>query len=323
LSAQEQASGATGTVNVSLTTLQNAAGSNVSPAADDLVIAVSACGSTADRNLATPSGWTALTELYSDGTTTDTNLSVFYKIMGGTPDTAISDFPRSGNLADGQAITIFCFRGVDTTTPLDVAAVSATGTASTQFNAGSITPSTAGAWIFVAGGGGSGATSLLTNPGDLSSTTNHFRSAVSADTNDAVVGAGIKTDWASGAFNPSAFTGGTTNAGDSWAAYTIALRPASGVAHTTSGALTGQIGSVSGSASSATARPSSGALTGQIGSVAGTAAHIAKHATSSYGAARKCCGSGEQRNGQAIFGCAGWSGLGDCGAGLPLCRRVT
>lgn len=50
--------------------------------------------------------------------------------------------------------------------------------------------------------------------------------------------------------------------------------------HATSGALTGQIGSVSGAARHNIPHATSGALTGQIGSVAGTAAHIAVHGTS-------------------------------------------
>lgn len=50
--------------------------------------------------------------------------------------------------------------------------------------------------------------------------------------------------------------------------------------HGTSGALTGQLGSVSGTAQHNAPHPTSGALTGQIGSVAGVAAHIAVHAAS-------------------------------------------
>jgi len=50
--------------------------------------------------------------------------------------------------------------------------------------------------------------------------------------------------------------------------------------HGTSGALTGQLGSVSGTAQHNVPHPTSGALAGQIGSVAGVAAHIAVHAAS-------------------------------------------
>jgi hypothetical protein len=65
---------------------------------------------------------------------------------------------------------------------------------------------------------------VYTNPGDLSSTTDHFQTFNGADTNDATIGVGLKTNWVSGAFDPAAFGGGTGSG--SWAAVTMALRPA-------------------------------------------------------------------------------------------------
>lgn len=52
------------------------------------------------------------------------------------------------------------------------------------------------------------------------------------------------------------------------------------VNHTTSGALTGQIGSIAGTAARTAVHPTTGALTGQLGSVSGTAVHNIPHATS-------------------------------------------
>lgn len=266
----------------------------------DLVVLVWGTGSTADRNPTAPTGYTERANLYSDNTE-DTNLVIWTKFMGATPDTTV-DVPGSGAAADARVAHIYAFRGVDATTPLDVAVTTATGTGTGQPNPPAITPATAGAWIVVAGASGAATGANFDAPADLSATTNHWRTGTRADTHDATCGTGLKTDWASGAFDPAAWTGGTTGAGDSWAAATLALRPIAATTHATTGALTGQIGSVAGSAahiaihattgalagpgaavagsaSSATARPSSGALVGPGATVAGSAARTRAHET--------------------------------------------
>ena len=139
--------------------------------------------------------------------------------MTSTPDTTTT-FGPTGNNADAGAMAVYVFRGVDSGTPLDVAAVTATGTATGRPNGASITPSTSGAIVVVAGGASAGTGATFTTS-DLSA----FRTATSADTQDAMIGVGNYV-WSSGAFDPAAWTGGTTNAADSWAAITLALRPA-------------------------------------------------------------------------------------------------
>lgn len=207
----------------------NEAGSLVTLQAGDFVIFGVLTGSTADRTLSTSSsGWTKLTELYADGSTTDTNLAVWYKTIDASDVTngfVLSG--GSGNANDACIRMAIALTGVDSSTPLDVAEVPATGTASSCPNPGSITPSTAGAWVVAIGGGASGATSVFTNPGSYSSTTNNFRTLAQADTNDGAGLVAIHTkSWASGAVDPAQVTGGTSNAGDSWAVYTLAIRPA-------------------------------------------------------------------------------------------------
>lgn len=193
---------------------------------NDLVVVTVVLTSNVDNAVTTSSsGWTQLSEIYSNGSTEDTNLAVFYKVMGAVPDTS---FVAVGNgLGNSVTIgTVFAFRNVDTTTPFDVASTTATGTATTVANPAAITPSTAGSWIIIAGGGACPTASVYTVPADLSSTTNHFRSVVQADIWDGVVGMGIKTDWTSGAFDCGVFGGGNEAASGSWAAITMALRPA-------------------------------------------------------------------------------------------------
>ena len=142
--------------------------------------------------------------------------------MTSTPDTSIT-IPSTGNVADGQAWQVRVYRGIDATTPLDVAAVSATGTGTTRFDAPAITPTTAGAWIMIGGGGAASAsTTALGTPSGFSG----WGATNGADTNDGSCGAGYYSGWSSGSYNPAApTTGGSVNAVNSWAAWTIALRP--------------------------------------------------------------------------------------------------
>lgn len=207
-----------GNNTVSLTALTG--GLSSSAAAGDIVIAVYVVGSTADRALTITDGTNNYTlvdsELYSNGTSYDTNLRVAYKLL--TAADASVTFGPTGNNADAGAAAVHVWRGVNSTTPLDVAAVPATGTGTGRPDAAAITPTTTGAEIIVAGGA-SAATGA-----NFTSSLSNFITTSSADTNDAMIGVGA-FDWTSGTYNPAAWTGGTTNAADSWAAMTIALRP--------------------------------------------------------------------------------------------------
>jgi hypothetical protein len=232
--------GANNGANVTLTFtgatgLLDAAGGQATLLQGDVVVVPYATSAVTDGAMSEGSAtYTVVHEAYSNGTANDTNLWLGYKVMGGTPDTTITVL-GTGGANHGTIATAFAFRGVDAAV-LDVAFVAgshaATGTASTRPNAPAITPNTAGAWIVVAGGGAAATGGAFTNPGDLSATTNHFRSANHAETIDIAIGMGIKTDWVSGAFDPAAWTGGVANAGDSWAAMVIALKAAAPKART-------------------------------------------------------------------------------------------
>ncbi len=214
-----KAGSTTGTSTISLTTLTG--GLSSTAAIGDIVIAVFATGSAADRTLSITDGTTAYTlidtELYSNGTTYDSNLRVAYKVLTAA-DTTVT-FGPTGNNADAGAMAVHVWRGVDNTTPLDVAAVPATGTGTGRPNAAAILPTTTGAEIIVVGGAAAATGAVF-----VASTLSNFRTATSSDTNDAMVGIG-SFDWVSGSYDPAAWTGGTTNAADAWTAMTIALRP--------------------------------------------------------------------------------------------------
>lgn len=212
--------GATSTTNI---TYALTGGTNSTPQAGDFVVITVVVGSQARTPacaVTAPATWTNLTQINANGTTYDTSLNVSYKFMGGTPDTTFT-LPSTGNIADAQRYTVQVWRGVDTSTPLDVTSVSASGTATGRPNPGSITPTTSGAYVLICGGGAAATGASYTAPANY---TTNFLTGSTADTNDAMVGSGYRA-WTSGAEDPAAYTGGTNNAVDSWAAYTLALRP--------------------------------------------------------------------------------------------------
>jgi hypothetical protein len=216
-----KAGSTSGTSTINLTALTGGIAS--AAAAGDLVIALFVTGSNTDRTLSITDGSTDYTliasELYSNGSTSDTNLRAAYKFMGVTPDTSVT-FGATGNNQDAGAMIVHVWRGVDPTTPLDVAAVTATGTGTARPNPAAITPTTTGAVVIVACGGGSGTSTTFTMSG-----LSNFLTIAQADSFDATAGMGSFA-WTSGSYDPAASTTGNTNAGNSWAAITLALRPA-------------------------------------------------------------------------------------------------
>jgi hypothetical protein len=212
-----------GNVTLTFSNFVNAAGSAYTLVQDDIVVAAYACSGTSDHAMATSSaGWTLLGEHYSNGTI-DTNLAVFAKKMTAAPDASIT-FTGPTGASNGTIGVAHVIKGADIAA-LDVAAVLAAGTGTSVPNPGSVTPSTAGAFIAVVGAGAAAAGAAFTNPGDLSATANHFRSGNHAETNDIAIGFGWKEDWASGAFDPAAWGGGNVNASNSWVAITLAIKP--------------------------------------------------------------------------------------------------
>ncbi len=193
-------------------------GTDSAPATDDIVlVAYSVSYPSSDTDVQV-TGFTEIADLYVNENL-DANFGAFYKIMGGTPDTTISVSPTGGS-GEGGAVAIHVWRGVDTTTPLDVAAVTATGSNSHLPNPPSITPTTSGAVIIAMGG--SGLSTAIYQSSDLS----NFISTFSGTTRFGKVGMGSK-DWTGGAFDPAAWTySGSDSTNQGWCAVTIALRPA-------------------------------------------------------------------------------------------------
>lgn len=199
----------TGGTTVNFSSLVDAGGGTPTLQQGDLVILVQGNRAPVGGTPSTPTGYTNAFGQTSAGSTNRTTLRIDYKFMGATPDTSVS-IPSFASGAG--AYTIHVLRGVSMGATLDgVTPVSAaTVNASASPNAPSITPVTAGDWIFVAAAasGAAGSVNVLTNPANLSGTAHHFASAINST---ATGGAGLKTDWVSGAFDPDAFGGGTTS----------------------------------------------------------------------------------------------------------------
>lgn len=210
--------GTTSNVTISLTSLTGGLAS--APAAGDLVIVYFGTCSIVDRDLVV-GGYIEVADLYvNDGV--DTNLAAAYKFMGGTPDTSFTLTGGTRSSTDAGTVAVQVWRGVNATTPLDVAATTATGLNTVLCNPPAITPVTSGA-VIVAGGAGGHVDGIQTySSSDLTG----FRSVGSDDSNDVTIGLGYKV-WTSGAFDPAQFTrGGADSVSYSWAAVTLALRPA-------------------------------------------------------------------------------------------------
>lgn len=218
---------ATTAQTVNFSSLLDAGGATPTLLQGDYVLVAVENASTVNRTQAqlTPSGYSALhTDDYQNDSN-DSNFQVSGKFMGATPDTSVA-IPASNATTAGVAYAIFVFRGVNATTPMDVTPVVVGGINTGKADAPAITPTTPGAWIVATGGAAVAAGAVFTNAGDLSATTNHFRSAtITTTTVDANVCMGIKTDWVSGAFDPTVFGGSTTTNTGSWSAVTLALRP--------------------------------------------------------------------------------------------------
>ncbi|MEK7511046.1 MAG: hypothetical protein AAB582_02335 [Patescibacteria group bacterium] len=222
-----EASGNSASFNVSLTSL--AGGSGSAAIEGDLVIVSSGFVSTANGNPGvSTSGFAELNDLYANDTR-DANFSVSWKLMTSSPDTTVA-CNGSGSATNGAVCVVHVWRNVDQTTPFDVASTSVATTNSAAPNSPSIAPTTAGA-IVIATGLGTGAAddAAVTAPAGYGNQVD-----ISVDPgNSAIVGISSKA-WVSGAEDPAAWTNWTTSTSDSYAAFTLALRPAGNTTYTQS-----------------------------------------------------------------------------------------
>lgn len=271
------------TYSVSLTSLTGGIAS--APADGDLIVIASSTSGVGSRSPGVnTAGYTLVQELQSVDTRTST-IDVAYKVAVASSDTSVT-MDGNGNAGFGNSTVVMVFRGVDTTTPMDVLRTTATGTNGSRPNNAAITPVTSGAWI-VACGAATGDTTPTAFTGPTGMT--GFRTAPSTGSTSSSISGMAYTTWTTGAYDPAAWTGGESTTSDSWTAVTLALRPAIVTGTATlggSGSLTASgtylwDGASSLAGSSALSATGITAISGQA-SLAGSGALAATALTQSY-----------------------------------------
>jgi len=170
----------------------------------------------------TTSGYTKISDLYVEGTDNlDQNMAISWKRMGSTPDTSVTCTALQGSADYYTLAVIYILRGVSTADILDVAIVTATGTAGTSIpNPPAITPVTAGAMIVICGSSISSDWST-TEPTGYSNP--WYNNTSGGNTNTLVVASKL---WGgSGEENPDPWTGWTEGTHKTWIAATLAIAP--------------------------------------------------------------------------------------------------
>lgn len=192
-----------------------------SPSPGDIVIVAYAVSSTIEREIgAETAGYVEEQRLYASSPGNDANLWAGWKIMGASPDGSVTVSATDGS-GDAGAVAIHVWRGVDQTTPFDVAETTDSGNGTPQPNPPSIAPISQGSVAIAIGAGAAASLADFTSP-DLS----NFVTTASPDDNDAAIGMGSIAWDGSGTVSPAQFGGGNgSNSNRSWAAITLALRP--------------------------------------------------------------------------------------------------
>ena len=183
---------------------------------NDVAYAAVATGATTDIDVTETGGtWTELADLYQNDTT-DINMAVYRKVMGASPDASVTmDASAGTNIHVGIVVVL---RGVDTTTPEDAATTTAGAIDSGTPNPPAITTVTQGAWVLAFGGSSEGdaVPNAPANYGDL-----RFQNGTNV-----CLAFARRLMAATGSENPLTFGDIVGTTADSWAAATVAVRPA-------------------------------------------------------------------------------------------------
>jgi hypothetical protein len=190
--------------------------------ANDLIIVAYVSSGIADLDMMANDG-AELADLYADDTSADANLGVYFKIATGS-ETTIT-VTGSGVGQDSTCAAAMVFRGVDTVTPFDVTSTTATGINTMHPDPPTIDWSSAGTWVVIAGA----SAYVITGSGTHTFPTGYTVNGATIgqnDTRDCTVGLGYNSA-PSDPEDPGVMTNsGTDSTSFSWAAVTMALRPA-------------------------------------------------------------------------------------------------
>jgi len=211
------------TRTVSLTSLTG--GVDTQPRAGDLVLLIAVYGEDNESiSIGSATGYTKFVDLYSNDTY-DTNFEVFYRYLASDQTSITFTIGGAVGLDDYIRFIPYVFRNVDPVNHFDVTSTTATGINGGRPTSPQITTVTNGAFVICCGGIATAAAptgSALTAPSGTSGFVNSFSTAIGY-TGCCAAHVGPVS---AGTYGTFAFGGGTTQTSDSWAAATIALRPA-------------------------------------------------------------------------------------------------
>lgn len=200
---------------------------------DDLVIVGYSIGGDSNKamSVSSPTGYIEVADLYANDSN-DANLGVYYKIQGATPDSSVT-VSGSAQADESTAAVAMVFRGVDTTTPMDVTPTTATGIDSADPDPPSINHNNpSGLWTVIVGASASAGGAATT----YSFPTGYTTDAVSLTSEDfpfdTTLGIGYRSSGVSDPEDPGIMTWsgfGSAQLSASWGAVTIALRPVAAV----------------------------------------------------------------------------------------------
>lgn len=197
---------------------------------NDLLIILVSTASRLGNNIThtvTTSGFVQVSDLYAStgtGTARAVNGTTYYKLMGSTPDTTINlSFASTGGTEVVWLVSVLAFRGVSTSSPLDVTSTTATQTGNMNLNGPSITTVTNNAMCVTVGTFSVSSFSYSFSPPSANIEATWFGGGISNT-------AGLSTRTVhqlatAGAFDIGPFTPGT-DSNSSWIATTLAVRPA-------------------------------------------------------------------------------------------------
>lgn len=173
---------------------------------------------TADRDMAmSTSGYTELVEDYRNDNS-DTNFAVYRKVMGVTPDsTAVYDAITH---LSGQAVVaaFHCWRGCDTSAPEDATTTTTGATNGGTPDPPSITTVTNGAVVLAIGGSSEGDA--------VSNAPTNYENLIDLQASQANIMIASRAIATADAEDPGTFADVAGTGADSWAAATVAIRPA-------------------------------------------------------------------------------------------------
>ena len=198
-------------------------GIDTDPREGDLVIGIyCSCTPSGGYSWLENQGQTELCDIQNDvGQYRVARLHIIYKFMGATPDSYWQYYGTQNNL-NAQYARYLVYRNVSSVTPIDATFTSSHGEGNAYPDPPSYTPVTPGALVLACTSCTSDLEPVKTMSTNLTDLVYHTDYGL---TQSIANGVSKQENWTSGAVDPVIWTGGTSQADDSWQSAVFALRP--------------------------------------------------------------------------------------------------